>query len=85
MAEQVQRLATANTFTICCCEHVGNTAAAHITHMNNRHIAYMNHLVADLYKWSWGSEGLLKCAVTATANTQCCQIADWMDDFQPKS
>ncbi len=26
------RLATANTSTTCCCEHVGNTAAAH---MNN--------------------------------------------------
>ncbi len=35
MAEQVPRLATANTSTTCCCEHVGNTAAAHITHMNN--------------------------------------------------
>ncbi len=30
-AEQVPRLATANTSTTCCCEHVRNTAAAHIT------------------------------------------------------
>ncbi len=34
-AEQVPRLATANPSTTCCCEHVGNTAAAHIRHMNN--------------------------------------------------
>ncbi len=38
-----------DTSTTCCCEHVRNTAAAHITY-----IAYMNHPVADLYRWSWG-------------------------------
>ncbi len=27
--EQVQNLATANTSTTCCCEHVRNTSAAH--------------------------------------------------------
>ncbi len=32
-AEQVPRLATANTSTTCYCEHVRNTAAAHITCM----------------------------------------------------
>ncbi len=32
-AEQVPRLATANTSTTCCCEHVRNTAAAHITYI----------------------------------------------------
>ncbi len=33
VVEQVQRLATANTSTTCCCEHVRNTAAANITYM----------------------------------------------------
>ncbi len=32
VAEQVPRLATANTSTTCCCEHVTSTAAVHITH-----------------------------------------------------
>ncbi len=32
-AEQVSSLATVNTFTTCCFEHVRNTAAAHITYM----------------------------------------------------
>ncbi len=48
VAEQVQRLATDNASTSCHCEHVGNTAVAHITHMNNPHIVFMNHLLADL-------------------------------------
>ncbi len=48
VAEQVQRLATDNASTSCRCEHVGNTAVAHITHMNNPHIVLMNHLLADL-------------------------------------
>ncbi len=48
VAEQVQRLATDNASTSCRCEHVGNTAVAHITHMNNPHIVFMNHLLADL-------------------------------------
>uniref|UniRef100_A0A672KC21 Tropomodulin 1 n=1 Tax=Sinocyclocheilus grahami TaxID=75366 RepID=A0A672KC21_SINGR len=43
--KQVPRLATANTSTTCCCKHVRNTAAAHITHMNNPHIA-----LADMLK-----------------------------------
>ncbi len=34
LAEQVQRLATANTSTTCCCEHVRNTAAANITYVS---------------------------------------------------
>ncbi len=33
MAEQVPRIATASTPTTCCCEHVRNTSAAHITYM----------------------------------------------------
>ncbi len=33
VAEQIPRLATANTSTTCCCEHVRNTAAANITYM----------------------------------------------------
>ncbi len=72
MAEQVSRLATANTSTTCCCEHVRNTAAANITHMNNPHITYMNHLVADLYRWSWGrwrvSEARCETATTSTGH-----------------
>ncbi len=36
--EQVPRLDTANTFTTYCCEHVRNTAAAHITFLKYPHI-----------------------------------------------
>ncbi len=32
VAEQVPRFATANTSTTFCCDHVRNTAAAHITY-----------------------------------------------------
>ncbi len=53
-ADQVPRLVTACTSTSCCCEHVINAAAAHITYP---HIAYMNPLVANLYRWSWGRWG----------------------------
>ncbi len=45
VAEQVPRLASANTSTTCCCEHVRNTAAAQITLITP---------IADLYRWSWG-------------------------------
>ncbi len=31
--EQVPRLATANTSTTCCCEHVWNAVAANISYM----------------------------------------------------
>ncbi len=64
------RLVTANTSTTCCCEHVRNTAAENITYMKQPNIAYMNNLVADLYRWSWGGGGFLEHAVNCYSKHQ---------------
>ncbi len=45
--EQVPRLATVITSTTCCCKHVRNTAAAHITWITPHSIH--DHPIADLY------------------------------------
>ncbi len=53
----------------CYCQYIHNMllwackkycAAAHVQQhiWNNPHRAYMNHPIADLYRWSWGKEGL---------------------------
>ncbi len=41
-------LATASTSTTCCCKHVRNTAATHVTYMNNPNSTHY-HPLADLY------------------------------------
>ncbi len=53
-----------NTSTTCCCEYVRNTAAAHITYINNPHSIH-DYPIADLFR---DGGGFLKHASTTIAN-----------------
>ncbi len=53
-----------DTSTTCCCEYVRNTAAAHITYINNPHSIH-DYPIADLFR---DGGGFLKHASTTIAN-----------------